>query len=103
MYLEDFRIVSSPSITENPIAGIVLVVDLNLAINRASSKAITIIVESRCRNHVSVAMIQELESIGEVAERIVILFLCWQRICLLHCGRLFLCWGHCSFYCWSNG
>jgi hypothetical protein len=103
MYLEDFGIVSSPRITENPIAGIILVVDFDLAINRASSKAVTIVVESRCCNHVSVAMVQELESVRDVVERIVIFFLCWQRICLLRWGRLFLCWRHCSFYCWSNG
>ena len=103
VYLEDFRIVSSPRITEYPIASIILVVDLDLTIDRPSNKAITIVVEGRCCNHVSMAMIQELESVGEVVERIVIFFFCWQRIGLLRWGRLFLCWGHCSFYCWSNG
>lgn len=102
MHFIDFGIVSSPRIAENPITSIVLVIHLDLAINGARCKAITIVVESGCRDHVSVAMIQELERVGEVVEGIIIFPLRGHRLLLCWDG-LFRCWCHCSFYGGRNG
>lgn len=63
LYLIDFGIVSSPCIAEDPITGVVLVVDLDLAVHRARCKAIAIVVECSCCNHIFMAMVQELEGI----------------------------------------
>lgn len=74
--LVDFGIVSSPRIAENPITGIILIVDFDLAVNGAGCKAIAVVVESGCCDHISVAMAEELESVGQVVQWVIVFFLC---------------------------
>ena len=76
VYLVDFGIVSSPRIAENPITGIILIVDFDLAVNGAGCKAIAVVVESGCCDHISVAMAEELESVGQVVQWVIVFFLC---------------------------
>jgi hypothetical protein len=60
--LEDFSTMCPPCIAEVPGAVFVPVIDFDLAVNGAGCEAVSVAVEGCCFDHVSVAILEELET-----------------------------------------
>jgi hypothetical protein len=62
LYLEDFSVMSAPSIAQTPCPILVAIIHFYFPVNGAGGETISIAVEGYCFCHVSVAILEECEA-----------------------------------------